>query len=461
MANGYVKIPGALSAPALARVRSWVAQIAAWPDVSDAWMHHFEASGLDPGKLILSRTENIIPYHAELAQLLMTGVPARLAGDALGEDAVLYKEKINYKAPGGGGYASHQDAAAYAEADRHVTCMLALDSATPTNGCLEFAPFPWERKELIGLTPEGTISSEVAGTLDLQPVTVEAGDAIVFSSYVPHRSTPNHSMQTRHLLYLTYNKKSLGDLRSQYYSNKRASMQHGRLSMIGHFQGELVGSSEGAPDVPLAARPDLPSAAWARAAVVEKIANLFEQRGATRYDAFSTQEEHALMTALMAQRHGADLDTVVAAFLHDIGHLLLNEHAGRDDFLVADKRHEEIGYRFLRRSGFPEEVTELVRLHVEAKRYLCAADPSYYAGLSEASKCSLELQGGPVAAEEIAGWAARPLASAAAELRRWEDEGKRSWAQGEVTGEALPTREALLEATRQVLEASARHATAS
>ncbi|CAK0857775.1 unnamed protein product [Prorocentrum cordatum] len=158
------------------------------------------------------------------------------------------------------------------------------------------------------------------------------------------------------------------------------------------------------------------------------------------------------MTALMAMRSGALPPAVVAAFLHDIGHLLLDEHAGRDDFLLTDKRHEEVGYRFLCRSGFPAEVTELVRLHVEAKRYLCAAEPSYYAGLSSASQQSLALQGGPLSPEGVARWtAASPHAAAAGELRRWEDAGKRLWAEGAVAAGELPAVEALLEATRSVL----------
>mmetsp|Transcript_64813 Transcript_64813/g.200695 ORF Transcript_64813/g.200695 Transcript_64813/m.200695 type:complete len:281 (+) Transcript_64813:105-947(+) len=194
------------------------------------------------------------------------------------------------------------------------------------------------------------------------------------------------------------------------------------------------------------------AASAARDKVVEKIQRLFDDRGNSRYDSFSTQGEHARMTALMAVRNSASRAAVAAAFLHDLGHLLLDEHAGRDDFLLADRRHEEIGYRFLCRSGFPAEVTELVRLHVEAKRFLCETDPGYHAGLSRASQRSLELQGGPLSAEEAAGWAGSPLAKAAAELRRWEDEGKRLWAQGVVKESELPLVEDLLRTARGALD---------
>lgn len=451
-AHGYVKIPGALPQGAVADLSNWVADISSWPESPAAWMHHFETSRAEQGKLILTRTENFSPYHSGMSTLLHDGAPAQLAGSAFGEDAVLYKEKINYKAPGGAGYAAHQDAPAYPEADRHVTCLLAMDGASLANGCLEFASFPWARKEFIGLTDAGTISDDVARELDFQPVETDPGDVIVFSSYVPHRSRPNASSRPRRLLYLTYNKASLGDLRSEYYVNKRANMLEGRLSNIGHFEGELI-NLEGEPAAAGHRATGSPSAA-ARLAVVQKIEDLFAQRGATRYDSFSTQEEHALMTAYMAQLNGASQAVVVAAFLHDLGHLLLNEHAGRDDFLASDKHHEQIGYRFLLRNGFPEEVTEPVRLHVDAKRFLCASDPAYYDGLSEASKRSLELQGGRLTEDEVAAWSVRPFGQAAAELRRWEDEGKQLWARGGVTADRLPSVPSLLAATREVLGAA-------
>jgi len=184
---------------------------------------------------------------------------------------------------------------------------------------------------------------------------------------------------------------------------------------------------------------------------MERIAQLFEERGGSRYDSFSTQSEHARMTAFMAMRHGARPSVVAAAFLHDVGHLLLNEHADRSDFLVTDKQHEEVGHIFLRRSGFPDEVTELVRLHVDAKRFLCATDPTYFASLSHASQRSLALQGGPFSTADVVNWSASPQALAAAELRRWEDEGKQLWARGAVKENDLPSVATLLLTTRSVL----------
>merc|ERR1712054_742485 len=90
---------------------------------------------------------------------------------------------------------------------------------------------------------------------------------------------------------------------------------------------------------------------------------------------------------------------VAAAFLHDVGHLILNEHSGNDVFLEADLEHENAGASYLS-SAFPPSVLEPIKLHVPAKRYLCAVDQQYWDGLSDASKRSLEVQGGPFAPEE-------------------------------------------------------------
>ncbi|CAK0857774.1 unnamed protein product [Prorocentrum cordatum] len=286
--SGYVKVPGALTKSDVGELRRWVDEIASWPEVEDAWVHHFERGRAGSNQLVLSRTENFFPFHAGMARFLSSGVPAQLAGDALREEASLYKEKINYKVPGGGGYTAHQDAPAYAESDCHVTCLVTLDEAGLDNGCLEFSAFPWQRKELIGLTKEGVISDDVAASLDFEAVPTEPGDALVFSSYVPHRSAANTSSKARNLLYLTYNRKSAGDLRSQYYHNRRATMHAGRVSTIGHFQGSVAEDD----DLALAPRTRASTPSKAREEIIAKIAKLFEDRGGSRYDSFSTQSRN-------------------------------------------------------------------------------------------------------------------------------------------------------------------------
>jgi phosphonate degradation associated HDIG domain protein len=153
------------------------------------------------------------------------------------------------------------------------------------------------------------------------------------------------------------------------------------------------------------------------------VLRLFAERGDSGYGGEAvTQREHALQTALLAEESGADSALVAAALLHDIGHLLHRlpndaPEQGKDD------RHETLAARWLEKR-FPPAVTEPVRLHVAAKRYLCAVDPEYRARLSAPSESSLKLQGGPMTADEAAAFAAGPYAAASTMLRRWDDEAK-------------------------------------
>ena len=135
-----------------------------------------------------------------------------------------------------------------------------------------------------------------------------------------------------------------------------------------------------------------------------------------------SQLEHALQCALWAQAADADDDLVVAALLHDIGHLIYREpEAAKAE--AVDDLHENRGAHLLA-AWFRPAVTEPVRLHVAAKRYLCATDPAYFDRLSEGSKRSLELQGGPYSAREAAVFIAEPFAEAALRLRRWDEAAK-------------------------------------
>jgi gamma-butyrobetaine dioxygenase len=157
--------------------------------------------------------------------------------------------------------------------------------------------------------------------------------------------------------------------------------------------------------------------------IVDQILELFATRGAAAYHGEDvSQEEHALQSADLAAREGAPDALVVAALLHDLGHLL----DGQDEDLAVrgvDGHHEEAAYAWLSRH-FGPEVAEPVRLHVAAKRYLCAVDPTYRAGLSPASLLSLKLQGGPMTPAEVAAFEGNPFFGDAVRLRRWDDTAK-------------------------------------
>ena len=158
-------------------------------------------------------------------------------------------------------------------------------------------------------------------------------------------------------------------------------------------------------------------------AIHERILKLFRDRGHAAYFGEEvSQTEHALQAASAAERAGASPALIAAALLHDIGHLL---HDQPEDCAESgiDARHEVLGARWLQQF-FGPEVTEPIRLHVAAKRYLCAVDPAYFRRLSEASILSLKAQGGPFAPEEVEAFRAGPHAEAALALRRWDEMAK-------------------------------------
>jgi phosphonate degradation associated HDIG domain protein len=159
------------------------------------------------------------------------------------------------------------------------------------------------------------------------------------------------------------------------------------------------------------------------AEVLARVERLFAERGGGEYHGEAvTQLEHALQAAHMAETDGRPAEWIAAALLHDVGHLL---HGHGEDYLEhgINDRHEDLGARFLAH-GFGPAVTEPIRLHVPAKRYLCAARSDYFATLSSASVRSLELQGGAMSADEVREFERHPHFAAAAAIREYDDRAK-------------------------------------
>jgi phosphonate degradation associated HDIG domain protein len=178
--------------------------------------------------------------------------------------------------------------------------------------------------------------------------------------------------------------------------------------------------------------------------VTQEIAALYQRRGPATYGEGVTQNEHALQAAWLAEQSGADAALITAALLHDIGHLL---HDLPEDIAEhgVDTQHEALGSVWLSQH-FGPEVTEPVRLHVAAKRYLCAIEHAYFDALSDASKLSLKLQGGPMSKDEAAAFAALAFARDAVQVRRWDDDAKQIGLETPVFAHFLSYLEAVIRA---------------
>lgn len=150
--------------------------------------------------------------------------------------------------------------------------------------------------------------------------------------------------------------------------------------------------------------------------------DIYQTQGQRPYTEVVSQLEHALQCAWLAERESGDGDLVTAAFFHDIGHMMQKHGQGAADRGIDDK-HEDIARGWATRS-FNDRVAQAMGLHVEAKRYLCAIRPEYFNTLSPASVKSLELQGGPMTADEVAEFEAIPHHMDAVKIREWDDRAK-------------------------------------
>ena len=166
--------------------------------------------------------------------------------------------------------------------------------------------------------------------------------------------------------------------------------------------------------------------------ITDEIMGLYEGYGGAEYAGERvSQLEHMAQAAELAEEQGYDQEVVLAAFLHDIGHISEAAKGGdpvsasrgeMDGFGIMD--HEELGADFLRGKGFSKKVVRLVESHVEAKRYLTARDPEYYGQLSEASRKTLEFQGGPMTEDEAAAFEQYPLFDLIIQMRKWDELAK-------------------------------------
>ncbi len=221
--DGFAIVPALFDAGEIERISRSIDKLEASPEIPGrAWMY-FERSVTDPTRRLLNRIENFEPFDSELSALLNGERIVGAVSALLGERALLFKDKINFKMAGGGGFEPHQDAQAgwNSYASLFVSVAVAIDGTTAENGCLELAH--WQhRRELIGelWSPLG---GAALSSLEFVPYPMQPGDSAFFDSYLPHRSGPNNTKDRRRVVYATYNRASEGDQRARYYADKHAS----------------------------------------------------------------------------------------------------------------------------------------------------------------------------------------------------------------------------------------------
>jgi 2-amino-1-hydroxyethylphosphonate dioxygenase (glycine-forming) len=158
---------------------------------------------------------------------------------------------------------------------------------------------------------------------------------------------------------------------------------------------------------------------------LDLIFGLYEQYGQEDYIGEPvSQIEHMCQSAQLAEHQGYDEEVILAAFFHDIGHLFAHLEEKENMGGYGVKRHELIGADFLRQLGFSEKIAQLVENHVQAKRYLTFKYPEYFEKLSEASRQTLEFQGGPMNELEAENFENNPLFEISLKMRTWDEEAK-------------------------------------
>ena len=218
--DGYLVVRNFVSPHQLAELLQWTAQLEGAPEVSGRHWVYREDSMTTPGRRVIQRIENFCPYHTGFDRFIRDSALIRWTGALMGAPVLLFKDKINFKMPGGAGFKAHQDQQAgwTVYAPLFVTAMVTLDAATLENGCLEVSAGR-HREGLIG---EQWKPLEEQG-LNLQAIPTGPGDVIFFDSFVPHASKPNLTDSPRRILYITYNLASDGDHRERYFADKHAS----------------------------------------------------------------------------------------------------------------------------------------------------------------------------------------------------------------------------------------------
>ena len=197
-------------------------ELMSWPETPGKWMKYFETT--PAGDKQLCRVENFLDYHPALDLIARGNKTIDLLSDLMAEPAVIFKEKMNVKLPGGNGFTPHQDAPAFISFNQryHITMMVAIDDSTIENGCLRLLHNDTHAGITLPQEKDGSIKKDICQNFDWQLAECKAGDLLFFDSYLPHYSEANLSNRSRRALYITYNKAAEGgSKRDEYFADKR------------------------------------------------------------------------------------------------------------------------------------------------------------------------------------------------------------------------------------------------
>lgn len=221
--DGFLIVRRLFTSEEIGRHARSIDALAARPPEVGRQMAYFEDSLLVPGTRVLSRIERFVEYEQDLSALVSDPRIVDLTSALLGDRAVLFKDKINFKMPGGGGFTPHQDIQPGWDtyASYFISVLIAIDANSLENGCIELAA-GHHRRGLIGRKREPLEGAELDGVV-FTPYPMEPGDVAFFDCFTPHQSQPNLTSRPRRNIYLTFNRQREGDFRAQYFADKRRS----------------------------------------------------------------------------------------------------------------------------------------------------------------------------------------------------------------------------------------------
>ena len=221
--DGILVVREMYSRDEIRQMAGWIDALVTKPRVRGAEMAYFEDSRNDSGKRILSRIEKFADSGTAFGEAVRDRKMIEAVEALLGDRALLFKEKINFKLPGGGGFEPHQDIQPGWDdyAPYFISVAIAIDRSTIENGCLEVA-VGHHNRGWIGERWKPLAGEQLEG-VKFEAYPMEPGDVMFFDCYAPHQSQPNLTSEQRRNVYLTYNRASDGDHRDRYFADKRAS----------------------------------------------------------------------------------------------------------------------------------------------------------------------------------------------------------------------------------------------